>query len=518
MQESLASQTVGSSAADNIHHSSLSLSLHGERFMACLSATQLYSLSWTLSAKPRTQNPNRRPYLFINYRNRTIRYVPNSIHRPSRASVGSSSCVSTATDVSEKSPTIRELCDGHVPDHILRRRVFLLLFSTWNLIGVEEVGFTMPTDVQRQALPILFSGRDCILHAQTGSGKTLAYLLSIFSVVNTKRSAVQALIVVPTRELGTQVTKVARMLAAKPAELGMEACSIMALLDGGMLGRQKSWLKSEPPTIVVATLRSLCQMLEKKVLKLESMRVLVIDEVDFMFNSSKQVSSLRKLLLSYSSCSKRQTIFASASIPQHRRFVYDCIQHKWTKADAVHIHVNPVEPMPSRLHHRFVICGKDERHQALLSLLKSDMPQSAIIFVSEQSEKSKRAGHAPPTTFLIEFLKTSYTGCSDILLLEEDMNFNVRAASFSELRQGGSYILVSTDLAARGVDLPETTHIYNFVLPKNAVDYLHRAGRAGRRPFSDKKCIVASILTSEERFVLKKFENELMFECAEVFL
>ncbi|KAE9455350.1 hypothetical protein C3L33_12752, partial [Rhododendron williamsianum] len=522
--------------------------------MACLPATQLYSLSWTLSAKPRTQNPNRRPYLFINYRNRTIRYVPNSIHRPSRASVGSSSCVSTATDVSEKSPTIRELCDGHVPDHILRRRVFLLLFSNWNLIGVgltccrvEEVGFTVPTDVQRQALPILFSGRDCILHAQTGSGKTLAYLLSIFSVVNTKRSAVQALIVVPTRELGTQVrvsddfcnaslmsysavvffffinkvTKVARMLAAKPAELGMEACSIMALLDGGMLGRQKSWLKSEPPTIVVATLGSLCQMLEKKVLKLESMRVLVIDEVDFMFNSSKKVSSLRKLLLSYSSCSKRQTIFASASIPQHRRFVYDCIQHKWTKADAVHIHVNPVEPMPSRLHHRFVICGKDERHQALLSLLKSDMPQSAIIFVSEQSEKSKRAGHAPPTTLLIEFLKTSYTGCSDILLLEEDMNFNVRAASFSvsiELRQGGSYLLVSTDLAARGVDLPETTHIYNFVLPKNAVDYLHRAGRAGRRPFSDKKCIVTSILTSEERFVLKKFENELMFECAEVFL
>ncbi|XP_058208492.1 DEAD-box ATP-dependent RNA helicase 58, chloroplastic [Rhododendron vialii] len=472
--------------------------------MACLSATQLYSLSWTLSAKPRTQNPNCRPFLFIKYSNRTIRYVPNSIHRPSRASVGSSSCVSTATDVSEKSPTIRELCDGHVPEHILRR--------------VEEVGFTVPTDVQRQALPFLFSGRDCILHAQTGSGKTLAYLLSIFSVVNTKRSAVQALIVVPTRELGTQVTKVARMLAAKPAELGMEACSIMALLDGGMLGRQKSWLKSEPPTIVVATLGSLCQMLEKKILKLESMRVLVIDEVDFMFNSSKQVSSLRKLLLSYSSCSKRQTIFASASIPQHRRFVYDCIQHKWTKADAVHIHVNPVEPMPSRLHHRFVICGKDERHQALLSLLKSDMPQSAIIFVSEQSEKSKRAGHTPPTTLLIEFLKTSYTGCSDILLLEEDMNFNVRAASFSELRQGGSYLLVSTDLAARGVDLSETTHIYNFVLPKNAVDYLHRAGRAGRRPFSDKKCIVTSILTSEERFVLKKFENELMFECAEVFL
>lgn len=102
----------------------------------------------------------------------------------------------------------------------------------------------------------------------------------------------QALIVVPTRELGMQVTKVARMLAAKPAELGEEACCVMALLDGGMLRRHKSWLKAEPPTILVATLGSLCQMIDKQILKLDSMQVLVIDEVDFMFNSSKQVSSL----------------------------------------------------------------------------------------------------------------------------------------------------------------------------------------------------------------------------------
>ncbi|THF96561.1 hypothetical protein TEA_023216 [Camellia sinensis var. sinensis] len=344
---------------------------------------------------------------------------------------------------------------------------------------VEEVGFVVPTDVQRKALPIMLSGRDCILHAQTGSGKTLAYLLSIFAVVNTQRSSVQALIVVPT---------IARMLAAKPAEFGEEACCVMALLDGGMLRRHKSWLKVEPPTIVVATLGSLCQMIDKKILKLDSMQVLVIDEVDFMFNSSKQVSSLRKLLISYSLRNNRQTIFASASIPQHKRFLSDCIQQKWTKDDVVHVHVNPVEPMPSRLHHRFV------------------------------SEKSKKAGHAPPTTLLIDLLKTSLPGCFDILMLEEDMNFNLRAASLSEMRQGRSYLLVATDIAARGVDLPEITHIYNFDLPKTAVDYLHRAGRTGRKPLSDNKCFVTSIITSEERFVLQRFENELMFQCTEVFL
>ncbi|XP_062108419.1 DEAD-box ATP-dependent RNA helicase 58, chloroplastic isoform X2 [Humulus lupulus] len=315
-----------------------------------------------------------------------------------------------------------------------------------------------------------------------------------------------------------QVTKVARTLAAKPMESDMElkSCTVMALLEGGSLKRHKTWLKAEPPTIVVATIGSLCQMLEKRILTLESMQVLVIDEVDFMFNSSKEVSSLKKLLTSYSSINNRQTIFASASIPQHRRFVHDCIQQKWTKSNVVHIHVNPVEPMPSCLHHRFVICHKNMRLQTLLSLLQTDAPDSGIIFVGEQSEKSKKAGNVPPTTLLVDFLMASYNGDSDVLLLEEDMNFNLRATSLSELRQGGGYLLVSTDLAARGVDLPETTHIYNFDLPRTVTDYLHRAGRTGRKPFSDEKCFVTNILTSEERFVLQRYKNELMFNCEEL--
>ncbi|KAF9619873.1 hypothetical protein IFM89_009655 [Coptis chinensis] len=480
------------------------------------------------------------------------------------------SCVPNTVEIAERALTLREICEGHVPKHILQRKVILFFLA-------EEVGFVEPTDVQREALPILLSGRDCILHAQTGSGKTLAYLLLIFSVINVQRSTVQALIVVPTRELGTQVAKVARMLAAKPVELELEGktCTVMALLDGGMLKRHKSWLKAEPPTIVVATMGSLFQMLEKHLIKLETLKVLVIDEVDFMFNSSKEVSSLRKLLTSYSSINSRQTVLASASIPQHRRFLYDCIQQKWTKNDVVHVHVNPVDPMPSRVLHKFVqfhlkktilfviiwetgvgwgggaewftgrgvhcphhgglntvsrnycvpfmesysyfqVCDKNKRLQTLLSLLEADEPKSGIIFVGEQSEKSKKAGNDPSTTLVINFLITSYNKSSEILLLEEDMNFNSRATSLSEVRQGGGCLLVATDIAARGVDLPETTHIYNFDLPRSAVDYLHRAGRTGRKPFSDEKCTVTNMITAEERFALQRFENELMFQCEEL--
>lgn len=176
-----------------------------------------------------------------------------------------------------------------------------------------------------------------------------------------------------------------------------------------------------------------------------------------------------------------------------------------------------------------------------------------------QSEKSKKAGNPLPTTLLVDYLKTSYGGSLDILVLEEDMNFNLRTASLSvsaisrdgfllnslanvsnyllyasalvnstsacsklllswiqEVRQGGGCLLVSTDIAARGVDLPETTHIYNFDLPRTAVDYLHRAGRTGRKPFSDEKCYVTNIITPEERFVLERYENELMFNCEQL--
>ncbi|KAJ7980094.1 DEAD-box ATP-dependent RNA helicase [Quillaja saponaria] len=475
-------------------------------------ATQLLAISRVISFENQSrsfftflhsQSHRQRLFFSMNHKKQSICYV--SKFRASQAFLTSSATTNEAA-CKERASTLREICEGHVPEHILSR--------------IEEVGYVMPTDVQREALPTLFTGRDCILHAQTGSGKTLTYLLSIFSIINTQRSAVQALVVVPTRELGMQVTKVARMMAAKPMELGLEqkSCTVMALLDGGMLKRHKSWLKAEPPTIVVATMSSLCQMLEKQVFKLESMQAMVIDEVDCIFNSSKQVSSLRKLLTSYSSCKSRQTIFASASIPQHRRFLHDCVQQKWTKSDVVHIHVSRVQPMPSRLHHRFTVCRKTKKHQALLSLIQCDAPESGIIFVNEQSEKSKKAGNAPSTSLLIDFLKASYEGSLDILLMEEDMNFNSRASSLSELRQGGGNLLVATDIAARGVDLPQTSHIYNFDLPRTAIDYLHRAGRTCRKPFSDVKCTVTNIIVPEEQFVLQKFKNELMFNSEELIL
>ncbi|CAI8594976.1 unnamed protein product [Vicia faba] len=219
-------------------------------------------------------------------------------------------------------------------------------------------------------------------------------------------------------------------------------------------------------------------MLEKQLFSLATLRVLVVDEVDFIFNSSKQASSLRKIL-TYSSCNNLQTVFSSASIPQHNRFLNEVVQHKWTKRDVIHIHVNPVEPMPSRLYHIFI------------------------------SEKSKKTGNAPSTSLVINFLKTSYHGSLNILLLEDDINFNSRAASMLEVKKGGGYLLVATDVASRGVDFPEMTHIYNFDLPKMPLIIFIEQGGLVENHFLMLTVLSQSIIISEEQFVLQRYENEL---------
>ncbi|KAK3417620.1 hypothetical protein EUGRSUZ_H03569 [Eucalyptus grandis] len=205
-----------------------------------------------------------------------------------------------------------------------------------------------------------------------------------------------------------------------------KSCTVMALLDEGTLKRHRSWSKWQPSGARARCWRS-------KFFELDTVQILVIDEVDFTFNSSKQVNSLRKL----------------ASIPQHKRFLHDCIQQKWTKGEVVHVHVNPIQPMPSCLDHRFVTCHRSWRHRTSLHLLQWDNPESGIIFVGEQSEKSKKAGNVRPTTLLLEFLKNSYGSCSNILLLEEDMNFNARAASLSEVRQKEGCLILATDCRRR---------------------------------------------------------------------
>ncbi|XP_024534047.1 DEAD-box ATP-dependent RNA helicase 58, chloroplastic [Selaginella moellendorffii] len=405
-------------------------------------------------------------------------------------------------------PTLRDLCGSKVPSHVLDR--------------AEEAGLRFPTQVQMEALPVALEGRDCILHAQTGSGKTLAYMLPILSKISCQRSAVQAIVVVPTRELGIQVAQVARLLGGgvvleETDEIDTTkrtSVSVMTLLDGGTSSRQKKWLRAAPPQLVIGTLFTVCRMIETGNLKLNAVSTIVVDEVDTAVHKGTQIL-VSNLLTKYSFAEKRQTIFASATVPQHNRFIHDCVQNKWTKPKIAHIYVRPEVKMPSNLSHRYVICGNEDKLSVLHATIMADAPKAAFVFANEQSEKGKREGLVPRTRAMLDFFEhkkeempESEASQWELLILEECMNIHARFANSRKLKDS-KFLLFATDLAARGLDVPEVTHVYNLELPSSTVAYIHRAGRTARKPLEDEQCVVTTLVSEREEFVIRKLENEI---------
>ncbi|GBG92900.1 hypothetical protein CBR_g57658 [Chara braunii] len=491
--------------------------------------------------------------------------------------------------------TLSELLKDQVPEWLLKR--------------VQELGFVTPTSVQREALPAVFSGRDCIIHAQTGSGKTLVYLMPLIANIDTRRSAVQALVVVPTRELGMQVAKVARLLGggsrgddSKERE-GGDACSkpatrrdskrfsVMTALEGTGAARVKGWLKAEPPQLVVGMPERLLQMINDKTLRTNALQYVVVDEVDAVLERMKKSRSshLHQLLTMAGSCSRRQTLLVSATVPQHHHFASYCIQNKWAKPDLLHIHVEPEEKLPTHIKHRYIICAEPKRLEMLDKLIASDKPRAAIVFGNEQSEKGKRSGALPPAQVIAQYLSENKlvfphvigstnlsleknmavsisSGTSEAqnttsarsenqeprmkgrpvtegqewdeefgstgisanvldeetdetwrpLLLTDDADANARVSVLDEFRRGARRLLVTTDFAGRGLDIPSVSHVYNFDLPSSAIAYVHRGGRTGRDPFGREQGIVTSFATNKEVFVLKRLWNELQIAAEEV--
>lgn len=244
-------------------------------------------------------------------------------------------------------PSFRDLYTGHLPD--------------WLISRLEELGFPSPTVVQREALEVILGGeKDAVLHAQTGSGKTLAFLLPLFSSVDPKRSAVQALVVVPTRELGLQVAAVARRLAAATGPSTGGKIQVMSVLEGSKNKRQRAWAWADPPHVVVGNPDSLNRLVLTGAIRVNAVSYVVVDEVDACLLSEATRASLHELLarslspthadeedeedegvallaeegtrvggdevLTVRRPTGRQTVFASATVPQHNHFIRQCVQ------------------------------------------------------------------------------------------------------------------------------------------------------------------------------------------------
>ena len=409
--------------------------------------------------------------------------------------------------------------------------------ASWSSLGlsvpvVEALAqcgdFERPTAVQAACIPVAVGGEDCLIHAQTGSGKTLAYLAPLLARVDADRQTTQAVVLVPTRELGLRVARVARRLASLlPKGRDGKQVLVMSLLDGSSHRRQRAWAWAEPPQVIVGNAVSVRDMASHGGLKLvDAVEYVVVDEVDAFLDVKRadDRAALHALLvedLAFSGPAvsrdganaakrlARQTVFATASLTQPRHLATRLAQMRWSRTEPTYVAVAPT--LPATLGHFVAAVEKPAQRLAALRLALraardrarpgADAPLAAIVFFD--------AGR-PLEAVAAKLAKSDGVSCA---VLDERDDLGTRKAQIDAYTAGAVDVLLCTDLGARGIDAPRTTLVVNFDFPPDATTYLHRAGRAARL---GRRGAVLTVLLANQRFALARFANNLRVDLDDV--
>lgn len=343
---------------------------------------------------------------------------------------------------------------------------------------LQAMGVNEPTPVQAEAIPLLQAGKDLIAQSQTGTGKTLAYLLPLLDGIDPAVKQVQAVVLVPTRELGMQIVDVATKLT--------EGTGILAqpLIGGAAVGRQKDKLRLHPQ-LVVGTPGRIAELLKTRKLTMHYVRTIVLDEADqvFQLSSVKEVESILR-----GAMRDRQLAFFSATIPTELIQVAD----RWMR-EPVRLHAEPGQAAPAKVEHQYLVTEERDRVDTLRRAIRLLKPKKAIVFITDTEIAAEVEA------------KLRYGGLS-IGSLYGDANKMARAQVIRQFREGRLPLLLATDVAARGLDFPDITHVFHFEPATDADHYLHRSGRTGRM---GRGGTIVSFVTEKERFILDKFAKRL---------
>jgi ATP-dependent RNA helicase DeaD len=334
--------------------------------------------------------------------------------------------------------------------------------SSFSSLGISDVraeylesqGFTTPTPIQAQAIPHLLAGRDVVGQAQTGTGKTAAFGLPILERVDPSVSAVQALVLAPTRELAVQVEQAVRNFKGNDRRL-----KVLAIYGGQSIDRQIMSLQ-RGAQVVVGTPGRVIDLLDRGVLKLGSLKWMVLDEADEMLNMGF-IDDVEKILAK--APTDRQTAFFSATMPPSIRNLIS----KFLRSP-VTVSVEQPKVAPTRINQLVYMVPRGwSKSHALQPILEYEEPEAAIIFVrtrraaAELTSQLQAAGHS-----VDEF--------------HGDLSQGQRERLLQRFRQHQVRWVVATDIAARGIHVDDLTHVINYDLPDSVENYVHRIGRTGR--------------------------------------
>jgi ATP-dependent RNA helicase DeaD len=320
------------------------------------------------------------------------------------------------------------------------------------LQAVADLGFSTPTPVQAEAIPILLQGRDLIAQAPTGTGKTAAYGLPIVERLDESDLRTQAVVIVPTRELAIQVAEALHAMGAR------RELVTLPIYGGQPYERQLRALK-RGVQVVVGTPGRVLDHLGRGTLDLGSVRTVVLDEADEMLDMGF-IEDIESILAALPA--ERQTALFSATIPPRVARLAEQYQR-----EPEHISVaarQAVAPRVRQVYYEVAAAGKPE---ALSRILDLEEPESAIVFVRTRRDADEVAERLNGQGYIAQ-------------AIHGEINQAQRERVLDRFRKGHTQLLVATDVAARGLDIPDVSHIINYDLPPDAEGYVHRIGRTGR--------------------------------------
>ncbi|MEQ8284898.1 DEAD/DEAH box helicase [Thalassospira sp.] len=323
------------------------------------------------------------------------------------------------------------------------------------LKAVADAGYDTPTPIQAQAIPSVLMARDILGCAQTGTGKTASFTLPMLDILHHGRARMRmprSIILEPTRELATQV-------AANFDTYGKYLSLSKALIIGGESASEQGKILEKGADVIIATPGRLIDTFERGKLLLSDCKLLVIDEADRMLDMGfipdieKIVNMLPK---------QRQTLFFSATMPKEIRRLADKFL-----SNPKEITVSPPSTMATTVEHKLLVIDDMDKREALRRLIRAEDVKNAFVFCNRKKD--------------VDILFKSLTKHGfNAGRMHGDLAQSERTETLAKFKSGEITLLICSDVAARGIDVADVSHVFNFDVPFNAEDYVHRTGRTGR--------------------------------------